>query len=430
MLKLAFRNLFRSRRRTITTLVTVTLSAMLVCVLRFMGYGMHQHMVWSIAGISSGYVQVAANGWLEKRDPGRALDVSPELLKSLKIPGVTHVTPRIQGYALASHKKDSRFISVVAVQAETEQKIVTLHERIVRGRFLQSAGAPGEIQHEAILGVTLAERLGATTGSELALVSSQFDGSVGAILVRVVGIYKTQAAELDGGHIFVNLESGRTLFAPDSPEQGIIRYTSLLLGVTNIRDARKVYGALSEIYPPPVMPEGVAREESENYKPVVHDWEALNPALVQITVLDQIGNEIFIGILILVMAFGVLSNVQASIQERAREIGIMSALGTRNRTLVLTLFYESLLTLLPGLFLGSLIGAGIAYYFQINPIIITGEYGQAFTDFGFEPKITAVVDPGELWVGILSLLLPSLLFTLIATRRILKLDPARIISSF
>lgn len=474
MFRIAFRNLLRNRLRTSVTLVTVILGAALICFLRFIGYGMHQHMVWNIAGISTGYIRIAANGWLENRDLERALDVNPRLVEKLqRTPGVTRITPRIEGMALVGHRSHSRFVSVTALRPERERMIITLPRTVIRGNFLQDEKTPipgfpgtgivksgirpsatprteipapgfgpdhrlqsaakassgGIPRYQALIGDRLASYLKADLNSELSLVGAQFDGSTGAILLRVMGIFRTRDAMLDGHQIFLRLQGGRALFAPDSPEENTIRYTSLLLEIPNQREALRVTDRLRRQFPLPPVEAGLSREDSDDYSPVVHDWRELNPALVQMTELDQAGNEIWIALLVVIMSFSVLNNVQSAINERRREYGMLMAIGCSPLRLVITTLYETLLILLPGMLIGCLLGIGGSLYLQSNPIPLTGEQAEAMMDWGFTPVITAVADPGELRIALVSLFLPSFLFSLIAARRIFRLNPVEVINT-
>ena len=138
MIRVAWRNIVRSRLRTIITLISVIIGALFISFFRFFAFGTHQAEIWHVVGVDSGYIQVAANGWLENKTLDRALNVNPGLLKSLRVKGTNEISPRIFGYALASHKEHSRFITVLAADPEKERKITTLHKRIVKGKFFST----------------------------------------------------------------------------------------------------------------------------------------------------------------------------------------------------------------------------------------------------------------------------------------------------
>ena len=436
MLRTALRSLSRNRRRTIVTGVSVLLAAFLVCSLRFLGYGMHQQMVWQTAGILSGYAQVTAYGWLESRSIDRAVDAPDELLFALRsLPGVSAIAPRIEGPALVAVNEESRFVTVTAVDPARERGLVNIHTRVIEGRYLsgagpaQSSGAAGSAAlPEAVVGFRLARLLGLGLGTELALITTQFDGSVGAARARVVGIYRTHNPELDFNRVLVQLQTGRLLFAPDATEKNLRRYTSVVLGVHTARDALRVLEKGRSKFPGPRDVQGVAPEESQSFVPVMHGWQELNPDLVAMMNLDQAGNEMWIAFLILMMAFGILNSVYMSIHERKRELGVLLAIGFRPGRLLFLVMLETLLVLVPAILFGTLLGVALGTYLEAHPIPISGAAARSFEDFGFRPVIQSVVDPGELWVALASLFVPAMLFVYMGSRRILSMDPARIIA--
>ena len=282
---------------------------------------------------------------------------------------------------------------------------------------------------EAVVGHRLAINLGIDLNSQVALVGSQFDGSIGAIIVKIVGIYNSSNVELDSSRIYIPLRAGREFYSPDAPEKGIVRFTSIALGIKDYRVAENVLENLRKKFPTPKMEPNTKREDSDNYDPVIINWTELNPGIVQWTTLDQISGELWASFLILIMAFGVLNNVQTSIHERTREFGILLAIGTPPRSLFIMIIYEVIMTLLPGIFIGSLLGMGAGYYFEANPIVLTGDNAKSFVDMGVVPVMTALVDSSQLIIAVLSLGLPSIILTFFAARRIYRMNPVDIINT-
>ena len=383
-------------------------------------------MIWHVVELNTGFVQIAANGWLENPSLERALDVDPGLLDSLKTTeGVTAVAPRILGHALISHEENSRFVSVLSVDAANETKITGIHKRMIEGSYLDAESNAAQ----GIIGYRLAMHLGIKPGDTAYLVASQFDGSMGATGIEITGIFKAVDVELDMSRIIINLNTGKELFAPDDPENNIARYTSIALGAENYRKAETLYETLSERYPLPALAEGEDRENSANYSPVALNWDDLNPGVVQMVLFDEIQNDLFYSFLVIIIAFGVLNNVQMSIHERTRELGILLAVGTKSSELHKMVIYETLILLIPSLAIGNLFGIAICYYWYLNPIVLGGGMGEMYMEMGYEPILRPILDYFELWISILSIFIPSILFALLASRKIFKLNPVQIIGT-
>ncbi|MCB1189249.1 MAG: ABC transporter permease [Leptospiraceae bacterium] len=426
MFKLAFRYVLGYKHRSILTFILICFGALLISFFRFLSFGSHQVMIWHVVKLTTGYVQIAANGWLENKPLERALDVPDELLKSLQIEGVREISPRIYSHALMSYGESSKFVSVMAFDFEKEKRVTVLHEKMIEGEYHSQNS--DEYEYTGIIGYKLAKNLGVKLGTKVYLIGSQFDGSVGAIPVVITGIFKAVETELDTTRICISLQAGRKLFAPDSMETGVRRYTSVALGVKDYREAEKVYNTLLQKFPLPKPEEGESREDSDNFSPIVHNWEDLNMGLMQFIFLDQMQGEMMVVFLILILAFGVLNNVQMSIQERIREFGTLLAIGTKPFSILKMVFYELLILMIPGLMVGMLGGVAIGCYLDKNPIVLEGESAQLYADLGFQPVFKTIVDPTELWIAVLSLLVPSVVFTLIACKRIFRLNPIEVIN--
>ncbi|MCB1172226.1 MAG: ABC transporter permease [Leptospiraceae bacterium] len=435
------------------TLLLFVIGSFLVVVFRFVAFGVHQDMIWHTVGLKTGYLELAAYGWPVNHDLTRAMTVEPGLLRELAdTSGVRILARRLQGPGLVNHRQSSRLVNIRGYDWSVERQITTLDSKIRQGRY-------GRLPADALVGQQLARQLGLEIGSELALIASQLDGSIGSVQVQVSGIYRAADMELDTATVVISLERARELFAPDvklaanntdlsflqshdlsaadidqlfdvtTSAAQVERYTSIGLGVGDYRQAEKVYQELRRSYAPPVRDGAVAAEDSKIYAPVIYFWDQLNPGIVQLVWLDQVQGEMLIGFLLLILAAGVFNNVQMSIQERQREFGIMLAMGTRQWTIVLQLFAEMLFVLVPATALGLLLGSLLSQYWHVHPIVFSGEYAEAYLDMGFQPRITAIVDPGELWIALASLLVPAWIFTGLACRRVFRLSPVQIINT-
>ncbi|MCB1164839.1 MAG: ABC transporter permease [Leptospiraceae bacterium] len=431
--RLASRNLFRNKRRTSITLVSIALSVALTSFMRFFTYGSHQEIIDEVVELTTGYLQVSAYGWIEsRRNLNRALDYTAELEKELEHPDVTVISPRIESGALAASGDHSAFVHVQGADPTREKMVTKVFERIKKGDYLAEdyrakEGKEGVEIHQIVVGQRLADNLEADVGSEISLVGSRFDGSTGAVIARIVGIVKTGNPELDGNYVWTDLQTSRELFSPGNPEQGIVRYTSIALGAKNALVAKRIYDDLSERFPRPQTE--LSPENSRNYDPVVLYWDDLNQDLVQYLVLDQLGNEVTLAFLIIIMASGVLTTVEMSLHERKREFGILMAIGTRGSQLIRVVLLEVILLLFWGMLPGILIGVGVGYYFQFNPIVLGGEFSEAVQEMGGVSTLRAIVDFQETYIAILSLAIPSLVLSYLAIRRIPKLKPVEVINT-
>lgn len=414
-------------------MVSIALSVALTSFMRFLTYGTHQENIDQMVELTTGYLQVAAYGWVEsRRRLDRAVDYTEELEKKLQHPDIEAISPRISSGGLVARKEHSAFVQVQGGAPEQEMQVSNLHKKIISGQYLQQdfqieENDEGVRIYQAIIGTRLADNLEAEVGSIVSIVGSRFDGSTGAALVKIQGIVKTGNPELDGNMLWTDLRTARELFAPGNPEEGIVRYTSIVLGAKNPLVAEDIYDDLKKRFPVPETE--LPPEYARNYDPVVLYWDELNQDLVQYLLLDQIGNEITLTFLILIMASGVMTTVEMSLHERKREFGILMAIGTRGSHLIRVVMLEIFLLLLFGIIPGLALGMGFGYYLELNPIELGGEMGKAIQEMGSVVTIRAIVNLQETYIALLTLMLPSLGLSYLAIRKIPRLNPVEVIGT-
>ena len=419
MILLAFRNIIRNKRRTFITLFLVITGTSLIGFMRFLGAGFNEDTVARVVKMDTGFVEITAYGYEKKPSLSRALEVKPDFFKKLEVPGVLGLSPRIRAGALLNFGSKSRFVSVLAADREAEKKITTLH------RVVQEGELPDE-PNEAAVGYRLARSLGIKTGDEFFLVTSQFDGSVGAGRMKLVGIFNTTDGRLDSSRVVIGLKGGEELFGTVSEDKKNRYYTSIALAVEGFIESGRVKQTLDAVFPVPHTEE--KPEDSDVFDPVVLDWMQLNPGMMELIGIANMKMDVFLAFFVFSISFGVLNTVQMSIQERLRELGILLAIGTSHVDVLKMLLWEVFLLIVPGVTLGMIIASLTGYYYNYHPIQLTGTLAATYETMGLRPEFQPIVQPGELWVTWFSLVVPAFVVSLFAVKRIYKIDPVRLIN--
>src|SRR5690606_17754844 len=96
------------------------------------------------------------------------------------------------------------------------------------------------------------------------------------------------------------------------------------------------------------------------------DWQTMMPQLVQFILVDDAGNYIFLILILIMVAVGVVNTVLMSVLERTREFGLLRALGINRYQLMLLVFMETLMLSLLSVFVGWLIGGPVHLWFSIH----------------------------------------------------------------
>jgi len=388
-------------------------------------YGFTQDMIAHAIKLDSGFLEIAAYGWKEKPSLSRALEVDSELLTGISKISDASLSLRIRSGGLLTFKDKTKFVSILASDSEQEKKITRIQNLYIQG------GPPSENPEigNASLGYRLAESMGLVQGSEFYIISSQFDGSMGALRAKVSGIYKTNNSQLDNGRVMVSLTAGHKLFGTQDSENQKEYYTSIALSLEDYLQAEKIKNKFQQTFPEPKNIPELRPEFTDIYEPVALDWKDLNPGMVEMLSVAGIKMDLFMVFFILSISFGILNTVQMSIQERLREFGVLLSIGTRHIEILKLISLEIALLLFPGVFIGIFFASLLGFYLHANPLDLTGTtLGDLYMSMGAVPRYRPIVDMKELFSTLISLTVPSFFIALISVRRIFKINPVEVIN--
>ncbi len=373
LIRLAWRSLWRNRRRSLIAIAAVVFAMFLSIVQMGIEDGTHTVSIRTAVRLSTGFIQIQKVGYNKTPTLQKCFAADPQIEEALKSdPRITGSSPRIQSDGLLSFADHSVGAMIMGVSPKTEKAITDFPSRINSGRFLTDGSSP-----EIVVGYRLLQNLGAKVGDSVVVLAQGFDGVLGNMFVRIVGTFKTGADEFDRMGTFMNITSLQNFLGMSAETIGSDRVNAIAISVKDPGDVEDVVNKLNPI----LKPMGL----------VALPWQVLLPQLEQTMEFDHAGNVLFIIILLVVVGFGILNTVLMSITERFREYGVMLALGMKHGNLALAVFIEVFFMLLIGFFFGNLLGLGINYYFVTHPITLGGDMAKLYLEYGFAPIIPSSV---------------------------------------
>ena len=138
LFKLAHRNIWRNKRRTLITAASILFAVAFAVFMNAIQAGTWDYMMDNVVNYHFGYAQVHNDGFWEDQTLDNAMDQSdPSLLALRDIDGMEGVIPRIESFALASNEQNTRGTMVIGVDPDVEDKMTGLSERLVEGEFLK-----------------------------------------------------------------------------------------------------------------------------------------------------------------------------------------------------------------------------------------------------------------------------------------------------
>jgi putative ABC transport system permease protein len=357
--KIAWRNLWRNKRRSILTIAAVALCSWLLLWMMYFAYGGHDNWLENYVRILTGHIQVHALGFADDMSVMKRIKEPEPVYDVLeKARYVRAYSPRIKTYALAAAHGNSAGALILAFEPDRERTVSNMHKSLKEGNYLTPDG-----DREVVLAFALAENLGVGIGDKVAILVQAADGSLGAEKFTVVGISDPGISTMNNTLLMMNLSSAQELLSYGEAVNEI---------VVMVDDPNHVNRADKEIE------EGLNPNEYE-----VLTWAEAAPELEQIIAWDWAGFVLTVIVFGIVAALGVMNTVLMSVFERVREFGILMAMGIRPRQLARLVVLENVLMTLIAIAIGFAIGFANAwvnswYGLDLNAFNV----GESLADWG------------------------------------------------
>ncbi|RMG40661.1 MAG: ABC transporter permease [Candidatus Dadabacteria bacterium] len=345
---LAWRNIWRNRRRTLLTLLAVAFSSAVLVFFMSLQLSSYDTSINASVSIFQGHLQVQPTGYFKKPKMYHFIREPRALIKNLaELKGITAVAPRAYAYVLVSSARRTVGAQVAGVDPELEKNVSTIPGLVREGEYLSA-----DDLYQAVIGQDLAHNLGVSTGEQITVLGQGQDGSMAAAAFQVVGIFQSGSRDLDRALIEVPLKIFQEVFyLGDAAHTIVIKASSR----HRLAELKKNISA-----------------RLKNKKLSVYSWEELMPGLKQAIELDMASGWLFYISLILIVVFSVFNTFLMSILERTREFGVMLSLGMKPASIIKMVILENVFLSLLGVFSGIVIGSLVVIYYGIHGFYIPG----------------------------------------------------------
>ena len=403
LLKLAWRNLWRQKRRTLLTASALAVALLLSLLMRSFQEGSYNANIDTVARLSTGLIQLQHPQFKESQSIDDLLPASPEFIAFTQSqPHLTTILPRIESFALAATENKSKGILLFAIDAEAENRYSKLADKIVEGSYLdQKSDAPHQ---QVLVAQGLAKKLNLNLGDELVLYGQGYRGQTAAALFTLQGILYFPMPELNSSMVYLHLQDAQQFYSADN------LVTSWVLHTDQFSNIEQVASNLKKHYGKQVN---------------VRDWADLSPETAQQINIDRVSGIFIMYLLYAIVGFGLFATLLMMTLERQREFAVMLATGLLRAKLLTLIIIESVFIALLGITIGLVIALPILIWFALNPITLTGDTAVMMLEMGYEP-ILPVLFSAQLFIDqiiiVLCLLAICLIYPLWRLQRLNVVD--------
>ncbi len=365
--KIAWRNLWRNKRRTLITSASIFFGVFFAIFMSSVQQGTMQNMVDNMVSFYTGYLQIQEEQFNENRSINNSFIPNEYLINSINSHNaITQYAQRLESFALAASELNSFGSMILGIQPEKEDAISGLSKWIIKGNFI----TPGS--KDVLLGKVLAENLKLVLNDTVVLIGQGYHGVSAAGKYRVAGLLDFPLAELSRQVVYMDISNCQELFSLPG------HLTSIVLMVSNPDEVQGAATLINQDLP----------DELRIYR-----WDELQPELVNLIEGKLASGKIIKGLLFMIIGFGVWGTIIMLMSERKRELGVLIALGMRKTRLTIMIIIESAYIGILGILLGVVVSLPLVWHLFINPLRVGGKIGETYTKMGFEPIIAFSMQP-------------------------------------
>jgi len=422
--RMAWRNLWRNKRRTLITVASVFFAVFFALLMRSLQLGTYDHMFRNVIESYTGYLQVQHEDFWDNKTIDNVFPYTTGLDSIiLSDRNVVATIPRFESFALASSGALTKGVLVMGIDPEKESYLSDVRAKLVRYRLddasckslgnselaekykknielfkgnsyssktsmmielgisakdsasvfplieKHSAFRNGYIrtgEPAAVIGEKLAVFLKLSVGDTLVLIGQGYHGTTAAGTFRVAGIVKMPTPDLDNKIVYLPFDICQEFYNA----QGMLTSLAVSIKDNDDSDISAMISSLGTKIESPLRVVG---------------WKTMNELMINQMDADSKSGMIMIGILYLVIAFGIFGTVLMMTAERRREFGVLVAVGMQKTKLAAIVVLEMLYIGLMGIASGIVIALPAIFYGYYHPIRFTGEMAKMYEDYGMEP---------------------------------------------
>ncbi len=365
LIKMAVRNVFRNRRRSIITVAAIAAGIFTLVVVRGMLDGVGRQSELNLINMQYGHFQVFKKGYYE--DPSAGLDDSitdpaAVIADLAKIPHVEAEVPRLAVPSLVNFNGDDFPCLAIGIDLARDEDVFKLAPAIVPGEGSYLTPGP-----HCMIGQRMARTLGAKTGDSIiwqarALGSGE-GGAIQAVYLQIQAVLSTGNPAIDGAVVFIPLDYMRQSLLAGP------RATSIAVRADDVRRLNQVVSAASAL----LAPLGLE----------IKTWQDLGQSFLELHRVKKTANAIMLGVFLFIVAVGIVNTMLMATYERIREIGMFMALGIKKGEIRRLFLIEGAALGLIGSLIGVILASPLMWAAQTYGIPISFFTGGADVDIGY-----------------------------------------------
>jgi putative ABC transport system permease protein len=401
-IKMAWRNIWRNKTRSTAVILAVILGLTAGIFSSALVEGVMLSRFENFIEKQISHIQVHHPDFIREREVFQLIPENRHIIDQIAaMPSVKGATLRSKNQSMIASATYTGGIELTGVLPQQEHQTTEFASNIVAGNYLSI-----EPTNEILIGASMSKKMKVDVGSRIVLSFQDQDNNLISASFLVVGLFDTGYKRFDESNAFVHLHQISEYLDIDD------QFHELAVLAHNPENLNEIVNALEPFFP----------------DMRIRTWQEVSPELEIMMASSGMFSYIFVILILIGLAFGLLNTMLMAVFERTREIGMLMAIGMNKRKLFLLIIIETLFL--------SLSGTAIGIILAIALVSWTGHIGidlSAFSDvmkeLGVDPVIYPTLDLSFTYVLPFIVVAISIISALYPASKALGLKPAEAISS-
>jgi putative ABC transport system permease protein len=398
LIQIAWKNIWRNKTRSLVIIVAVILGLWGGIFSDAFMQGMAEQQIYSSIHTETGNIQLNAPGFLLNHDMQIHIDDADSVVKEIRNLQETEAASAIiQVPAMASTASSSFGIMVNGIDPDAQAQVSDISKLLVQGDYFKN-----DRNNMAVIGQQLADKLQLKLHSRIILTLQTVAGDIIYGAFKVEGIYRTHDSDFDKQMIYVKRKDLRSLI--NFPENAASIITVLL---HKDDDTKKVSALLKQKF-------STAQ---------VQTWVELSPMQQVLTSTMTQMTIIFVVIILIALAFGIINTMLMAVMDRTREIGMLLSIGMKPSKVFGMIVLETVFLSLTGAVVGVAISIGTIYWFGKTGINLS-MISEGVNAFGYSSIVYPTLGTDFYLTLTVMVIVIAIIAGLFPARRAIQLKPA------
>lgn len=396
LLKLAWRNIWRNRRRSLIVLTSVIVGLVAIIISDGLSNGMIGQMLFNQINLNISHIQIHKKGFNNNKVVKNYIPNYKKVDQVLKNdPSIKAYSRRVFVTGILSSANNSSGVMIYGIDPNQEANVSIIKNSMIEGSYLTNN------KRDIIIGKKLAEKLEVEVGDKVVAMANTLKGDIGSEVFRIVGIFRTASSEFDKTAIYI----------PDATEQSML----------NIGNKYYEYAIITKDY------DNVGQVQKKVETKLGNKYEVLSykdllPMLIYQIELYKETMWILNVIIGLALIFGIINSMLMSVFERIQEFGVLMSIGMKNSRIYSMIVTEAFIIGIVGTIAGLIIGLLLEI-----PLTHTGIdlsfFSTGLEAFGIGTVIYPILSVGNIILSSLFMPFVAIIGALYPAYKAIKLEP-------